>query len=385
MKLSIKAGATSQTINVFIQNSSSTTGAGLTGLVYNTSGLTAYYVFPAQADAQITLATLAANNSAYSSGGFKEIDSTNMPGWYRLDLPNAVLASGNGRSVGIHLQGATNMAPCPIEIELTGWDNQDATAGGLSRLDAAISSRMATFTLPTNFSSLVIDANGRVDLSKVLGTLVTAATAGILDVNVKNYNNVTATTDANNYPKVDLVDIAGVAVNTGSAQLGVNVVTNGDKTGYTLTAGEHTNIQTDVTTGLTNQGYTSTRAGYLDTLNGLVANIWAYATRTLSAFGFSVTVGTNSDKTGYSLTSGEHTNITSDVNSALDAAGSELSALPALNSATLRQKIQLMFQYFAHKRTITATTETLYKADGTTSLGTSTVSNDGTTAIHGAL
>jgi len=30
--------------------------------------------------------------------------------------------------------------------------------------------------------------------------------------------------------------------------------------------------------------------------------VWEYATRTLTAFGFNVTVGTNSDKTGYSLT-----------------------------------------------------------------------------------
>jgi hypothetical protein len=143
MKLSIVAGATSQSVNVFIQNSSSTTGAGLTGLVYNTSGLTGYYTFAgANATATaITLATLAAVNSAFSSGGFKEIDSTNMPGVYRLDLPNAAIASAKGRSVLVYLQGATNMAPCVLEIELTGWDNQDAAAGGLSRIDAAISTR----------------------------------------------------------------------------------------------------------------------------------------------------------------------------------------------------------------------------------------------------
>ena len=50
------------------------------------------------------------------------------------------------------------------------------------------------------------------------------ATAGVPDVNVKNYNNVTAATDGNNYPKVDLVDIAGSAVSATTAQLGVNVV-----------------------------------------------------------------------------------------------------------------------------------------------------------------
>ena len=90
-KLSILAGATSQSVNVFIQDSSSTVGAGLSGLVFNTTSLIAYYTFTgANATATaITLATLAAVNSAFSSGGFKEIDATHMKGLYRLDIPNA--------------------------------------------------------------------------------------------------------------------------------------------------------------------------------------------------------------------------------------------------------------------------------------------------------
>lgn len=135
MKLCIKAGSTSQSINVFIQDSSSTTGAGLTGLAFNTASLTAHYALPRSAPVAITLATLAAVTSAYSSGGFREIDATNMPGWYRLDIPDAALASG--RFVNLHLKGAANMAPLPIEIELTGWDNQDAVRGGMSALPNA--------------------------------------------------------------------------------------------------------------------------------------------------------------------------------------------------------------------------------------------------------
>lgn len=138
-KLSIVAGATSQSVNVFIQNSSSTTGAGLTGLAYNTASLIAYYTFAGAAATatSITLATLSAVTSAWSSGGFKELDSTHMPGLYRFDIPNAALASGNGRSVTIYLSGATNMAPCVLEIELTGVDNQDAVHGGMSAIPNA--------------------------------------------------------------------------------------------------------------------------------------------------------------------------------------------------------------------------------------------------------
>lgn len=76
---------------------------------------------------------------------------------------------------------------------------------------------------------------------------------------------------------------AGGAV--ASVTAAVTVGTNNDKTGYALTAGEHTSIASDAQTGLTAQGYTTTRAGYLDTLNGLVAAIWASGTRTLTSFG----------------------------------------------------------------------------------------------------
>jgi hypothetical protein len=139
MKLSIKAGSASQSLNIFVADSSSTTGAGLTGVLFSAAGLTAFYALPRATPVSITLATLAAVTSAYSSGGFREIDATNMPGWYRFDVPDAALASG--RFVSLHLKGANNMAPLPIEIQLTAWDNQDATRGGLANLDAAVSTR----------------------------------------------------------------------------------------------------------------------------------------------------------------------------------------------------------------------------------------------------
>jgi hypothetical protein len=135
MKLSVQAGSTSVSVNIFIQDSSSTTGAGLTGLAYNTASLTAYYAPQRSTAMQIPLVTLAAVTSSYTSGGFKEIDATNMPGWYRLDLPDGALTSG--RFVSVHLKGAANMAPLPLEIELTAWNNQDAIRGGLTALPNA--------------------------------------------------------------------------------------------------------------------------------------------------------------------------------------------------------------------------------------------------------
>lgn len=185
MKLSILAGATSQSVNVFVRDSSSTTGAGLTGLAYNTASLTAYYSHAgANATATaITLATLAAVNGAYSSGGFKEIDATNMPGWYRFDIPNACLATSKGRSVAIHLKGAANMAPLPIEIELTGWDNQDSVRAGLTALpNAAAEAAGGLYTRGTGAGQIKQTNNGEIDsnathINNVATTSVTAVNA----------------------------------------------------------------------------------------------------------------------------------------------------------------------------------------------------------------
>jgi len=42
----------------------------------------------------ITLVALGSANAAWASGGWREISAANMPGWYRIDIPNAAFASG---------------------------------------------------------------------------------------------------------------------------------------------------------------------------------------------------------------------------------------------------------------------------------------------------
>jgi hypothetical protein len=126
MKLILKAGTTGQVARVLIQDTSSTTGAGLTGLAYNSAGLKWSYVREDQAAATVvTLATATAGT--WASGGFKEIDATNLPGVYEIGIPNAALASG--KSVQMLLFGGLNMVPVPLEIELVAVDHQSASFG----------------------------------------------------------------------------------------------------------------------------------------------------------------------------------------------------------------------------------------------------------------
>ncbi len=155
-KLDIQAGSTSVSVAVFIQDGTATDGSGLTGLTNASSGLSCYAVVPGAAAASVTLATLSTPSSAWSSGGFKEIDATHMPGWYRLDLPNAVLASG--RSVGVHLQGAAGMAPCPLEIALTGWDNQMNLESSLAGIVTTVGVAAAGLTTATDSISAALAA-----------------------------------------------------------------------------------------------------------------------------------------------------------------------------------------------------------------------------------
>jgi hypothetical protein len=205
MKLIVKKGRTSLLTRIFAQDSSSAVGAGLTGLTSGSANLVCYRARDDDGNAagtQVTLST--GTRGTWSSGGFVEKDATNMPGVYELGLPDAGQATGS-ESVTYMLRGATNLAPLALEVQLVAYDPQSATNLGLSQIDAAISSRMATYTQPAGFLAATfptgtvanttnITAATGVDITKILGTAIsTPATAGILDVNVKNMNNVAGT------------------------------------------------------------------------------------------------------------------------------------------------------------------------------------------------
>lgn len=177
-KLAVKPGTTSLITYVFIQDSSVTTGAGLTGLAFNTASLVASYVRPAAARSAITLATQT-TTGAFSSGGFVEVDATNMPGVYRLDVPDAAIAVGV-RSVVVHLKGAANMVPCVLEIDLsnqssvTAW-NDTAVASPATAGYPVITVKVGTGTGEINASSggVPLTAAGNTAVvTELMGTVV---------------------------------------------------------------------------------------------------------------------------------------------------------------------------------------------------------------------
>jgi len=133
MTIQILGGSTSQTVRLFVQDTSKTDGSGLTGLAHNTSGLVAYYAKGATGTAtQITLATQTAGG-AWTSGGFVAVDGTNMPGVYRLDVPNAALDSEVETIV--MLRGAANMAPVLLRV-MGGKSQANAVTASTAVVDA---------------------------------------------------------------------------------------------------------------------------------------------------------------------------------------------------------------------------------------------------------
>ena len=107
--------AASTSVVEYVNITQSNSGAPLTGLTYQSSGLSAYYVRPGGSPTAITLANQTASG-AYASGGFVAVDNTNMPGLYRIDIPNAAFNSGVSK-VNVYLRGAGNMNPIRIEYK----------------------------------------------------------------------------------------------------------------------------------------------------------------------------------------------------------------------------------------------------------------------------
>ncbi len=86
----IQAGATSVTMNFELRKTTDSTEQ--TGKV--AADMTLSYWRQGGIRVAVSPSNLAAVNSAFASGGVKEVDSTNMPGMYRVDWPDAAFATG---------------------------------------------------------------------------------------------------------------------------------------------------------------------------------------------------------------------------------------------------------------------------------------------------
>jgi hypothetical protein len=342
-KLEKVAGATSEIWQVFIQDSSSTTGAGLTGLAFNTASLTAYYHRDTDTTATaITLATMTVGT--FTSSGFKEIDATNMPGWYQFCPPNAAIASG-AKSCAFHLKGATNMAPLPIEVQLTAVNPDSATAFMTS---------VATVTTVTNQLTAAQIATG-VWQDATAGDFTTASsigkslyTSGVVPGGTNGL--FIAGTNA-----ATTVTTSFTTTFTGNLTGSVSSVTGavGSVTGLTAS-----NLDTTISSRMAT--YTQP-SGFLAATfpSGTIANTTNITAGTLTTVTTATNLTTNNDKTGY----------------ALSAAGSAAftESYAAKGAAATLPQLLYMVQQTLTEFAIAGTTMTIKKIDQATTAATETL------------
>ena len=127
-------GATSQSIELYIVDS--TDGTPETGVLWNTAGIDLKYRRKDAAVVSITEAALTspALTDTWETGGFLEIGN----GVYRLDLPDAALASAAGIDRVVVFGTVTGMVVLPITIHLTAVDLSDTVRAGLTALPNAV-------------------------------------------------------------------------------------------------------------------------------------------------------------------------------------------------------------------------------------------------------
>ena len=200
MTIQILGGSTSQTVRLFIQDTSKTDGSGLTGLVHNTSGLTAYYAKGATGSAAVMTLQGQTPTGAWVTGGFVAVDGTNMPGVYRLDIPNAALDSEVETIV--MLRGAANMAPVLLRV-----------MGGKSQANAVTVADKTGYSL----SSAGVNAVADQVWDEAYSTHTTAGTFGKLQDTLRKANTVLeGTVLASPTPTTTVFRLSGIDYPTGA-------------------------------------------------------------------------------------------------------------------------------------------------------------------------
>lgn len=174
MLQTFKLGQGSIVLRVKLLDSTATTGAGKTGLTNASSGLiistiadneatpTAYTVAGSTIETITTLGTFAAPTATKCR--FKEVDATNHPGVYEIQIADARYAVSSAKSLLISLSGATGMAQADAVVQLQSDDPYVAK--------------------PTNFAAFSINGSGQIDAIKFAGQTITAAAPVTLPASV---------------------------------------------------------------------------------------------------------------------------------------------------------------------------------------------------------
>lgn len=217
----IFAGTTSLKVPIFVNDSSSSTGAGL-AIVFNTAGLVAEY--RRDGDSAWTAITLVAGTLGTFLSGSIIADGA-LTGAYELSVPNAVIAAGVTWAE-VRLRGATNMLPVLLEFELDQVNYQSNTAfvASVPAVVGAVGSVTAGVTVSTN--------NDKTGYALTVTPPTASAIAAVI---LANPSHLLATDGSGNVSIAQAFppNFATLAITVPGA---VAVGTVADKTGYSLAA-----------------------------------------------------------------------------------------------------------------------------------------------------
>jgi hypothetical protein len=175
-----KRSSTSNYLRVPLRSSS--TGQGLTALTSASAGLiisticdneaaaTTYTAAGSTIETIATLGTFATPTATKCR--FKEVDATNQPGLYELQLDNARFAVASSKSLRVTISGATGLMMRTVVVQLTDLDVDDAVRGGMSALPNVAQGNAGQLALG--------DATGKPTLAAVTHTGATVPTVTTL-------------------------------------------------------------------------------------------------------------------------------------------------------------------------------------------------------------
>ena len=318
-------GATSQAIELYIVDS--TDGTPETGVLWNTAGIDLKYRRKDAAVVSITEAALSTPllTDTWETGGFLEIGN----GVYRLDLPDAALASAAGIDRVVVFGTVTGMVVLPVTIHLTAVDLSDAVRAGLTALPNAVpqsAGGMVTSGEGVDFDNRTLPSADYV----VVGDTI----AGVTSVAA---NGITATSMAAD--SINAASIKTAAIT--AAKFAANAITSTVVADNTITAAK---INADAITN----------AKIAD--DAIAAENFA-----TDAIATDAVAATALDKV-----------VMSDL--AQGAPSATASIVIAIN---------VLYEAFRNKTLTTATLIKIMKDDGTTALMKSTISDDSTTFTKG--
>ena len=319
-----------------------------------------------------------------------------------------ITISKNGGAFGNPNAGATNATEMTSGFYKVTLDTTDTGTSG----PLAVRGAVATVD---DVGVLYYVGQVPADVTHILGTAAsTPATAGILDVNVKNMNNVAATsittikavqglavdgviTTLTNLPAItaNWLTAAGTATDFGT-EIATAIWTDATAGDFTAALSVGKSVMNGVTlgTGLTIasvSGAVGSVTGAVGSVTGAVGSVTGAVGSVTGAVG---SVGAGGIVSGTfaagAITAAAIATDAIDADAlAADAvteiwakAMTELTSVPGV-SGTVLQALSWVFEVSRNKITQTSTTQLVKKDDGTTTLGTSTVSDDGTTFTRG--